>query len=167
MTDMRTFSARVDSTRHGAAERLSSRADSSEPAFFLRSTSIDKRRSFESAADESQNHGCRLPTEAVPWDVVLKLVDLYFVHCHMQPYCFFSEADFRRSLADQEIPSHLLFAVMASSVPYSKNAFFENPYATAKTFAVRSWDSLIPSHVTQGRCRRLALCPDNHHPCCL
>ena len=37
---------------------------------------------------------------------------------------------------------------MASAVRFSDNAFFEDRDEAAELYAIKSWDSLIPSHIT-------------------
>ena len=92
--------------------------------------------------------GQRSFTDLVPLPLLLETVDLFFLHCHNQPYCFFHEAKFRQSLSKRELPQHLLYAVMASAVRFSDNPFFEDKDEAAEVYATKSWDSLVPSHIT-------------------
>ena len=85
----------------------------------------------------------------MPLPILLETVDIFFIHCHNQPYCFFHEASFRQSLSKREIPQHLLYAIVASAVRFSDNLFFEDKDEAAEVFANKSWGSLIPGSITQ------------------
>ena len=87
-------------------------------------------------------------TDLVPLPILLETVDLFFIHCHNQPYCFFHEANFRQSLSERKIPQHLLYAIMASAVRFSDNPFFEDKDEAAEVYANKSWDSLVPGSIT-------------------
>ncbi|KIV80933.1 hypothetical protein PV11_08398 [Exophiala sideris] len=69
-----------------------------------------------------------------------RLVDIYFEHCHNQPYSFFHEDSFRLSLADQEIPDYLLLAIVATTLRFSDNLILtDNKQETAGQAATCSW----------------------------
>jgi hypothetical protein len=96
-----------------------------------------------------QEHlGRSLFTDFLPRSILLETVDLFFIHCHNQPYSFFHESNFRQSLSEQEIPQHLLYAIMASAVRFSDNPYYDDKDEVAEVYAIKSWDSLIPSSIT-------------------
>jgi hypothetical protein len=49
------------------------------------------------------------------------LVNIYFDYCHNQPYSFFHEGNFRSCISRQEIPDHLLLAIVATTLRFSDN----------------------------------------------
>ncbi|KIW19925.1 hypothetical protein PV08_00500 [Exophiala spinifera] len=53
--------------------------------------------------------------------VIDQLVDIYFELCHNRPYSFFHEDNFRRSLANHELPDHLLLAMVATTLRFSSD----------------------------------------------
>jgi hypothetical protein len=59
-------------------------------------------------------------------------------------YSFFHEGNFRQRLADNLLPDHLTFAVMATTLRFSTNPFFEGQTTSAaEIFANRSWKSIV------------------------
>ncbi|KAL6249735.1 hypothetical protein RBB50_003590 [Rhinocladiella similis] len=81
----------------------------------------------------------------LPLPVLLETVDIYFECCHNQPYSFFHENNFRESLSKGQIPDHLLFAVLASAMRFSRNPFFGNLHDAAVLYANKSWKTIVSS----------------------
>ncbi|KAJ9640831.1 hypothetical protein H2204_003120 [Knufia peltigerae] len=79
----------------------------------------------------------------LPLPVLLETIDIYFECCHNQPYGFFHEGNFRESLWKGQIPNHLLFAVLASAMRFSKNPFFDNLHNAAVLYANKSWKMVV------------------------
>lgn len=61
-----------------------------------------------------------------PIDHIRSAADLYFRYCHNQPYSLFHESSLRHKIEVGEVPTHLLFALLASTVRYSSDPFFED-----------------------------------------
>lgn len=74
----------------------------------------------------------------------LELIDIYFSYCHNQPYSFFHEGKLRRQIAANEVPEHLIFAIAATAVRFSKNPLFEGRHRdVAINYADRSWSYIV------------------------
>ena len=73
----------------------------------------------------------------------MSAADLYFRYCHNQPYSLFHETSFRNKLALGEVPTHLLFALLASTVRYSTEPYFEDKVAAVSTYAHQSWKAIV------------------------
>ncbi|KAH6974624.1 fungal-specific transcription factor domain-containing protein [Ilyonectria sp. MPI-CAGE-AT-0026] len=86
-----------------------------------------------------------------PRAVLLNCVNNYFRYCHNQPYSFFHEASFRRSLERGLLPDHLVLAVLASAARFSSDPFFSDPHETAAQYANRSWKAIVVSCLAQNR----------------
>lgn len=72
------------------------------------------------------------------------LTDIYFRHCHQQPYTFFNEASFRKSLHDGVLPTYLLWAVAATAVRFSDDIRFLVCQAEAiDTYSKLAWNSIL------------------------
>lgn len=85
-------------------------------------------------------------------EVLLAVVDAYFIYCHNQPYSFFNEGNFRRGLSQGSLPEHLLLAVLAYAVRFSGHAYFNGRwYEAAVGYANRSWKSVVSSCITVSR----------------
>ncbi|KEF63226.1 uncharacterized protein A1O9_01203 [Exophiala aquamarina CBS 119918] len=85
-------------------------------------------------------------------EVLLAVVDAFFIYCHNQPYSFFHEGNFRRGLSQGSLPEHLLLAVLASAVRFSRHAYFNGRwYQAAVGYANRSWKSVVSSCITVSR----------------
>jgi hypothetical protein len=82
----------------------------------------------------------------LPLPVILSTVDVFFQYSHNQPYSFFHEGNFRQRLSAGQIPDHLLFAVLATAIRFSKHPFFEGrTHEAAVAYANRSWRSIVAS----------------------
>lgn len=79
----------------------------------------------------------------LPLPVILETVDVYFTYCHNQPYSFFHEESFRAKLTQGKIPDHLLFAMLATAVRFSKNPYFKDIFETAAFYANKSWRAIV------------------------
>lgn len=82
-------------------------------------------------------------TTLPPKDIIRSAADLYFKHCHNQPYSLFHEQSLREKIETDEIPSHLLFALIASTVRYSNNPYFNDKSAAVSGYAAQSWKSIV------------------------
>ena len=83
----------------------------------------------------------------MPPDHVIEVAcDVFFLHCHNQPYTFFHEASFRQRLADGLLPDYLLFAFLASAMRFSQDSYFEGQHLQAgEEYASRSWTLITSS----------------------
>jgi hypothetical protein len=89
--------------------------------------------------------------ELPPIEIVRSLVDDYFRFSHNQPYSFFHETNFRRRLESGQLPSHLIFSVLASAVRFSTEPFFDtNQKSSAKTYAKIAWQSIVSKWLANG-----------------
>ncbi|KAH8587353.1 fungal-specific transcription factor domain-containing protein [Bisporella sp. PMI_857] len=79
-----------------------------------------------------------------PSEVLATLIDVYFSRCHNQPYSFFHEQNFRIRLVEGKIPDYLLFAVMATSLRFSTNLYFQGELQeAAASYARESWSQIV------------------------
>jgi hypothetical protein len=63
---------------------------------------------------------------------------------HSQPYSFFHERSFRERLADGLLPEYLQLAVVASSIRFSSNPYFQGNHSEAITrYASESWKQIV------------------------
>lgn len=86
----------------------------------------------------SSPHFTRLP----PMAVIRSAADLYFRYCHNQPYSLFHEESFRNRIEMNEVPAHLLFALLASTVRYSGDPFFHDKHGAVSSYAQQSWKAI-------------------------
>lgn len=78
-----------------------------------------------------------------PRDIILAAADLYFRYCHNQPYSLFHESSLRTRIQFNELPMHLLFALVASAVRYSSDPFFSDKDAAVSAYAHQSWKAIV------------------------
>jgi len=80
-----------------------------------------------------------------PPPVILKhLIDVYFLNCHNQPYCFFHEATLRRQILAGTVPRFLVLAIASSAVRYSMHELYKNKQAAAiGAYTKASWAILL------------------------
>ena len=81
-------------------------------------------------------------TDLPPLEVIRSAADLYFRYCHNQPYSLFHEATFREKIETGEVPRHLKFALLASTVRYSNDSSFENKIVAVSNYAQQSWKAI-------------------------
>ncbi|EKG21391.1 Transcription factor fungi [Macrophomina phaseolina MS6] len=88
-------------------------------------------------------------TSALPLAAIRRIVDTYFTICHNQPYSFFHELNFRRKLADGQIPHHLVCAIIATAIRFSDDPFWQNDKnETAEKFASKAWACIISTELS-------------------
>ena len=76
-------------------------------------------------------------------ETIIGAADIYFRYCHNQPYSLFHEESFRNRLASNEVPQHLLFAFLASSVRYSEDPYYEDKVGAISTYSVQAWKAMV------------------------
>lgn len=81
-------------------------------------------------------------TQLPPIEIIRCAADLYFRFCHHQPYSLFHEATFKNKIETGELPTHLVYAVLASTVRYSNDPFFQDKILAASTYAQQSWKAI-------------------------
>nr|RBQ87630.1 hypothetical protein FVER53263_20186 [Fusarium verticillioides] len=87
-----------------------------------------------------------------PEDVLMAVVDSYFNYCQNQPYSFFHEETFRRGLAQQAIPKHLVLAVMATAVRFCSHPYYSGrSLEMSVEYANRSWKLIVSDCFTVGK----------------
>ena len=80
----------------------------------------------------------------VPDDILPSAIDAYFTFVQNQPYSFFHEETFRRRLAENELPDHLVLAVVASAVRFCDNPLLPvDTHELAVSYANKSWKSVV------------------------
>lgn len=103
-------------------------------------------------AMEQIEHNTSQALDASDDDVIMVLVDTFFHFCHNQPYSFFHEGTFRQHLAERNLPTHLLLAVMASAVRFCTHPqFFDCSKETSVAYADRAWRLILSDGLTGGR----------------
>jgi len=74
----------------------------------------------------------------------MSVVDAYFMFAQNQPYSFFHEGNFRRRLAQNALPDHLVLAVVASAVRFCHHPLLPaDTHEVAVSYANKSWKSVI------------------------
>lgn len=74
----------------------------------------------------------------------MSTIDLYFDHCHNQPYCFFHEETFRKQLSNNELPEYLILAVLVMALRFSHESFYvNNDHHTAARYASEAWKEVV------------------------
>jgi len=69
-----------------------------------------------------------------------QLLDAYFLHHHNQPYSFFHEHHLRQNIASGAAPDHLISAICAVAIRFTKDS---NPQKQAAlAFSRSSWASV-------------------------
>ncbi|CBX93629.1 hypothetical protein IAQ61_008295 [Plenodomus lingam] len=72
------------------------------------------------------------------------LADIYFRHCHQQPYTYFHEATFRQNLDQESFPSYLIYAFAATAVRFSKDPRFVGRQAEAMNcYSRMAWSDIM------------------------
>ncbi|KAF5228369.1 hypothetical protein FAUST_11123 [Fusarium austroamericanum] len=101
---------------------------------------------------ESQTGDNSRGTYGPPDDVFMEIIDSYFTYCQNQPYSFFHEENFRRSLSEEAIPKHLILAMMATAVRFCSNPYFTNrALEMSVEYANRSWKLIVSDCFTVGK----------------
>jgi hypothetical protein len=92
----------------------------------------------------------RLWSKIPPLPVQLAAADVYFLHCHNQPYSYFQEGTFRRKLTEGSLPEYLILAFLATALRFSADPYFQNMQAAAAdTYATTAWKSIASLHLTE------------------
>ncbi|RGP61092.1 transcriptional regulatory [Fusarium longipes] len=69
--------------------------------------------------------------------------NIYFSFCHSQPYSLFHEPTFRQRLADDSLPSYLLWAFLSAARRYSTFPVAEpNCADDASAYAAKAWECI-------------------------
>ncbi|KAJ5204619.1 uncharacterized protein N7498_005498 [Penicillium cinerascens] len=84
-----------------------------------------------------------LNNQLPPPYIVRTAADLYFRYCHNQPYSLFHEGSLRNKIELNELPKHLLLALVASTVRYSSDLFFSDKNAAVSAYAHQSWKAIV------------------------
>jgi hypothetical protein len=80
----------------------------------------------------------------VPDDVLMPIIDTYFTCVQNQPYSFFHEGNFRQGLAKNDLPDHLVLAVVASAMRFCIHpALPADSHELAVSYANKSWKSVV------------------------
>lgn len=135
----------LNKEREGGSSERPTGSSREKPRTTTPSTSFDLTYDGETQSE--------LPGETLASkEVLLAVVDAFFTYCHNQPYSFFHEGNFRRGLSQGSLPEHLLLAVLASAVRFSRHAYFNGRwYEAAVGYANRSWKSVVSSCITVSR----------------
>lgn len=74
---------------------------------------------------------------------LLSAADIYFRFCHSQPYSLFHEATFRQRLADDSLPTYLLWGFLSAARRYSSLSDSQgNTADDASTYAAKAWECI-------------------------
>ncbi|RFN47158.1 putative transcriptional regulatory protein pb1a11.04c [Fusarium flagelliforme] len=76
--------------------------------------------------------------------------DIYFRFCHSQPYALFHEPTFRQRLADDSLPSYLLWGFLSAARRYSSLPVPQpNCADDASVYAAKAWECIdLPWHAS-------------------
>ena len=76
--------------------------------------------------------------------------DIYFRFCHSQPYALFHEPTFRQRLADDSLPSYLLWGFLSAARRYSSLPVQQpNCADDASAYAAKAWECMdLPWHAS-------------------
>lgn len=84
----------------------------------------------------------------------LGLVNVYFQHCHNQPYCYFHERSFYRRLRENSLPAFLVLAVLATAArcrtSLSTSASDSTEEDLADSYARSSWSIIMQQTMASG-----------------
>lgn len=84
-----------------------------------------------------------------PKSIVQALVNTYFLHVHSQPYSYFYEPSFRDRLENGLLPRCLVFSILASSIRFSDQEYFDGAIQQAtEGYAREAWLSVLNDHMT-------------------
>ena len=98
----------------------------------------------DDSPDQTANVAKSSPYTGLPSSETIRAAaDLYFRFCHNQPYSLFHESSLRNKIELDEVPSHLLFALLASTVRYSDDEFFDDKTGAVSAYASQSWKSIV------------------------
>ncbi|KAL9562312.1 hypothetical protein ACKAV7_013395 [Fusarium commune] len=74
---------------------------------------------------------------------LLFAADVYFRYCHSQPYSLFHEPIFRQRLADDTLPTYLLWGFLSAARRYSSLPVTQvNCPDDASSYAAKAWESI-------------------------
>ncbi|WZH49698.1 fungal-specific transcription factor domain-containing protein [Fusarium acuminatum] len=74
---------------------------------------------------------------------LLLAADVYFRFCHSQPYSLFHEPTFRQRLADDSLPTYLLWGFLSAARRYSSlSDNQDNTADDASTYAAKAWECI-------------------------
>ncbi|TXC03125.1 hypothetical protein FocTR4_00015443 [Fusarium oxysporum f. sp. cubense] len=74
---------------------------------------------------------------------LLFAADVYFRYCHSQPYSLFHEPTFRQRLADDTLPTYLLWGFLSAARRYSSLPVTQvNCPDDASSYAAKAWESI-------------------------
>lgn len=108
----------------------------------------EQRNRFE----ESQTSDTTTGDFGLPEEVFMAVIDSYFTYCQNQPYSFFHEQNFRQRLSKQDIPKHLVLAVMATAVRFCPHpCFIGRELKMSIEYANRSWKLIVSDCFTVGK----------------
>ena len=80
----------------------------------------------------------------IPDETLTAIVNTFFECCHNQPYSFFHEANFRSRLPDQDVPTYLILAVMATATRFCLHPYFSGrAFEASADFADRAWKCIV------------------------
>lgn len=93
---------------------------------------------------DSNNSNSADGSFGLPDDVFMAVIDSYFTYCQNQPYSFFHEQIFRQRLSKQEIPRHLVLAVMATATRFCPHPYFaDRALEMSVEYANSSWKLIV------------------------
>lgn len=88
----------------------------------------------------------------LPDDVFMAVIDAYFTYCQNQPYSFFHEDNFRQRLSKQDVPKHLVLAMMAAAVRFCSHSYFTGrALELSVEYANKSWKLIVSDCFTVGK----------------
>ncbi|KAI8943402.1 hypothetical protein NX059_001414 [Plenodomus lindquistii] len=72
------------------------------------------------------------------------LADVYFRHCHHQPYTYFHEGTFRQRLENESLPNYLIYALAATAVRFSNDPSFVGRQSEAMNcYSRMAWSEIM------------------------
>ena len=87
-----------------------------------------------------------------PDDVFMAVIDSYFTYCQNQPYSFFHEDNFRERLSKQDVPRHLVLAMMAAAVRFCSHTYYTGrALEMSVEYANKSWKLIVSDCFTVGK----------------
>ena len=87
-----------------------------------------------------------------PDDVFMSVIDAYFTYCQNQPYSFFHEDNFRERLSKQDVPRHLVLAMMAAAVRFCSHTYYTGrALEMSVEYANKSWKLIVSDCFTVGK----------------
>ena len=113
------------------------------------STTAAKSQEHESG---SRRRWSALQDLGLPSDVLAAVIEAFFNCFHNQPYSFFHEQSFRRRLVEQDVPIHVVLAILAIALRFCTHPYFAGRIHEASVgYATKAWSYIVSDCFSSGQ----------------